>query len=102
MTIEQLQNKKSTLLSEFDAMSKQHSKLYSNIDISQEKSQEEKISEKAKADLYSEINSIVREIRNLKTKFMRKINSNFIFRVLSVHFILWKRNKTKNIAMRSD
>lgn len=64
--LESLQNEKTELLKQFDFMAKEHKTLYSNIDISSPKSEAEKQSEKAKNELFSKINNISIEIRQLK------------------------------------
>lgn len=68
MTIEQLQIKKTSLLAKFEAMTKQHAELYGRFDIEDPKSESEKVAEKQKADLFSEINLVIKEIRALKRK----------------------------------
>ena len=61
-----LQIEKNELLKQFNFLAMQHKNLYSNIDISEPKSEQEKKSEQTKNELYSKIDKIVREIRQEK------------------------------------
>ncbi len=65
-TIEILQKEKSILLNQFNEMAKVHKKTYGNIDISEPKSEQEKISEKNKLDVINRVFEINRQIKNLK------------------------------------
>ena len=65
-TIEILIEKRNELIKQFDKMAKEHKKLYSNIDISEPKSEAEKASEKAKAEVIRKANEINKQIRQLK------------------------------------
>lgn len=64
--IETLKNERNKLIKQFDCMAKEHKKTYSDIDISEAKSEAEKLSEKAKADVLSKANAINIQIRELK------------------------------------
>ena len=66
--IELLIEKRNELIKQFDKMAKEHKKLYSNIDISEPKSEAEKASEKAKNEVIEKANEINRQIRQLKKK----------------------------------
>jgi len=69
----ELLQKKNELLVQFNLMAKKHAQLYGKIDISEPKSEEEKISEKQKAGVMSEINKIIIEIKQLKKRSNEKI-----------------------------
>lgn len=62
----ELNNKKSELLKEVNILVSLKKKLYSNIDITSPVSLEEKTLQNQINDLFSQINSIVTEIRNIK------------------------------------
>ena len=64
-TKEDLTDRKNQLLNQVDEMVKLHKSKYSGIDISQPKSDEEKNSDKQIAALYSQINTIVKQLRKL-------------------------------------
>lgn len=64
-TIETLRNEKQTLLIEVNKLTALKKKLFSNTDITQPMSIEEKSLNKEVADLFSKINLIVKEIRIL-------------------------------------
>ena len=64
--IETLINERNGLIKQFDFMAKEHKKKYGNIDISLQKSEQEKESEKAKAHVLSKANAINIQIRELK------------------------------------
>lgn len=64
-TIETLRNEKQTLLIEVNKLTALKKKLFSNVDITQPMSIEQKSLNKEVADLFSKINLIVKEIRIL-------------------------------------
>lgn len=66
MTLETLQATKKILLIEVENWVKYKKEKFSNIDITQPMTETEKALNKRIADLYSEINSIVKQINNLK------------------------------------
>jgi len=63
MSIQELRAKKESLLIEFDELAKVKKQLYSNVDISSPMSIEEKELNHKISSLFSEINSIVIQIR---------------------------------------
>ena len=67
-TLDKLQKQKADLVQQVNKLVNQHKALYSNIDISEPKSIEEKESEARKAALFSQINSLVQQIRAEKKR----------------------------------
>ena len=64
-TINELQDRKFGLLKRFTELSKLHKQLYSNMDIASPMSAEEKALNKELADLSSQMQIIVRQVRIL-------------------------------------
>lgn len=64
--IETLKNEKNELIKQFDYMAKEHKKKYGNIDISEPKSEVEKVSEAEKNIIACKLNNIVIQINKLK------------------------------------
>ena len=64
-TIEQLKTNKDSLLKQANALSVEFKKLYGNVDIESPMSKEEKEMKQQKADLFSQINDITRQINVL-------------------------------------
>ena len=65
-TLSELQFEKQILLYKFNALTENHKRLYSNMDIEQPKSESEKQSEKVNSNLFSQVNEIIIQIRKLK------------------------------------
>lgn len=73
----ELREKRETLRKQVELLSKEHKLKYANIDIEQPKSIEEKQSEKQIADLFSQINTIVSRLRDLKPKPEPRVQTSF-------------------------
>jgi hypothetical protein len=66
MTLSQLQNEKATLLNTVNELVAIKKRLYSNMDIEQPMSKEEKDLNAQIAKLYSQVNKVVKQIRGIK------------------------------------
>ena len=66
MTLSQLQTEKATLLNTVNELVAIKKRLYSNIDIEQPMSKEEKELNAQIASIYSQVNKVVKQIRSCK------------------------------------
>jgi len=66
MTLSQLQTAKATLLNTVNELVAIKKRLYSNMDIEQPMSKEEKDLNAQIASLYSQVNKVVKQIRGIK------------------------------------
>lgn len=66
MTLSQLQTEKATLLNTVNELVAIKKRLYSNMDIEQPMSKEEKDLNAQIASLYSQVNKVVKQIRGIK------------------------------------
>lgn len=72
MTIEQLKTEKDDLLKKANTLSVKVKKMYAGIDIGAPMSKEEKEMKRQLSDLFSKINTIVKEINSIKKLTCKK------------------------------
>ena len=72
MTIEQLKTEKDDLLKKANTLSVKVKKMYAGIDIGTPMSKEEKEMKRQLSDLFSKINTIVKEINSIKKLTCKK------------------------------
>jgi hypothetical protein len=78
-SIESLLEKKAGLIEKFNKMSAEHKKKYGGVDISEPKSEAEKLSEEAKNKVASEMDNLVREINKKKKEGGDDIEKSDVF-----------------------